>query len=262
MVEEEDNNGWIESIDPTTGRKFYANRYTRTTQWDPPPGWSKKAEKKSSASILNVNHNNGHNINILNNGTASSGANDNNVLSDIARVTQQQRSINSMEEKKEYHEELLPDGWEEMVDATTGRKFYIDHATKTTTWERPTRSTATNHDNDNDNDGSSMMMMPIMKLNQNGSHSTWSNPHHSGSSRASTSHSSNHNHHNGGYNYKRQDSYSMMSSSSSHKGPPPLDFTVISIPDSLRNVCPGCYSAFTYTKRRHHCRLCGVSFTY
>ena len=261
MVEEEDNNGWIESIDPTTGRKFYANRYTRTTQWDPPPGWSKKAEKKSSASILNVNHNNGHNINILNNGTASSGANDNNVLSDIARVTQQQRSINSMEEKKEYHEELLPDGWEEMIDATTGRKFYIDHATKTTTWERPTRSTATNHDNDND--GSSMMM-PIMKLNQNGSHSTWSNPHHSGSSRASTSHSSNHNHHNGGYNYKRQDSYSMMmnDNSSSHKGPPPLDFTVISIPDSLRNVCPGCYSAFTYTKRRHHCRLCGVSFTY
>lgn len=33
-------------------------------------------------------------------------------------------------------EELLPDGWELRYDAY-GRKYYVDHTTKSTTWERP-----------------------------------------------------------------------------------------------------------------------------
>ena len=45
-------------------------------------------------------------------------------------------------------------------------------------------------------------------------------------------------------------------------GPPPLDFAVVSVPDAMRSECPGCSSAFTYTRRRHHCRLCGVSFVF
>ena len=32
----------------------------------------------------------------------------------------------------------LAANWEERVDPSTGRTFYIDHATKRTTWERPT----------------------------------------------------------------------------------------------------------------------------
>lgn len=32
-------NGWVKSVDPRTGRTFYANRNTRVTQWDPPAGW-------------------------------------------------------------------------------------------------------------------------------------------------------------------------------------------------------------------------------
>lgn len=31
----------------------------------------------------------------------------------------------------------LPSGWEERSDAVTGKTFYIDHNTRTTTWERP-----------------------------------------------------------------------------------------------------------------------------
>jgi len=31
----------------------------------------------------------------------------------------------------------LPAGWEEMTEPDTGRKFYIDHNTRTTSWERP-----------------------------------------------------------------------------------------------------------------------------
>jgi len=33
------NNGWVKSVDPKSGRVFYANHITRKTQWDPPEGW-------------------------------------------------------------------------------------------------------------------------------------------------------------------------------------------------------------------------------
>lgn len=33
-------------------------------------------------------------------------------------------------------EESLPEGWELRYDAY-GRKYYVDHITKSTTWERP-----------------------------------------------------------------------------------------------------------------------------
>jgi len=34
---------------------------------------------------------------------------------------------------------VLPPGWEEKIDAN-GRTYYVDHNTRTTTWQRPTRS--------------------------------------------------------------------------------------------------------------------------
>eukprot|EP00536_Pseudo-nitzschia_multiseries_P010417 jgi/Psemu1/203259/e_gw1.318.50.1 len=33
------NNGWVKSVDPNSGRVFYANHITRKTQWNPPEGW-------------------------------------------------------------------------------------------------------------------------------------------------------------------------------------------------------------------------------
>lgn len=41
----------------------------------------------------------------------------------------------------------LPPGWEEKTDAK-GRKFYIDHNNKTTTWERPHIQETSNHASD------------------------------------------------------------------------------------------------------------------
>eukprot|EP00529_Nitzschia_sp_RCC80_P002265 CAMPEP_0113516958 /NCGR_PEP_ID=MMETSP0014_2-20120614/41926_1 /TAXON_ID=2857 /ORGANISM="Nitzschia sp." /LENGTH=2154 /DNA_ID=CAMNT_0000413969 /DNA_START=305 /DNA_END=6769 /DNA_ORIENTATION=- /assembly_acc=CAM_ASM_000159 len=40
-------NGWVKSIDPKTGRAFYANHVTRKTQWDPPPGWVEPQESSA-----------------------------------------------------------------------------------------------------------------------------------------------------------------------------------------------------------------------
>jgi len=33
------NNGWVKSVDPNSGRVFFANHITRKTQWTPPEGW-------------------------------------------------------------------------------------------------------------------------------------------------------------------------------------------------------------------------------
>jgi len=262
----EDSNGWIESVDPTTGRTFYANRYTRTTQWDPPPGWQKT--NINSIAITDVHTTTSqNNTNVHNNRVDDTSSN---VMSDIAKA--QQRQTTQMRAA----DDTLPDGWEEMTDQATGRKFYIDHATKTTTWERPTahststnanatsnsneRGFAKNHLSTEFSDSSYGGMSSIMKLNQNGNHKTWDDNVHSGS-RSSSFH-----YNNNGYKHRdphQDNSYglSTLSSTTDDKGkPPPLDFTVISVLDSSRSQCPGCNTPFTYTFRRHHCRLCGDVF--
>lgn len=274
----EDASGWIESVDPTTGRTFYANRYTRTTQWNPPPGW----KTTSSAAAATQNGADGRVANQISNGSTTAG----NVLSDIASARRQMdtmgaghRQSNSSTSgghsmnghhamaKQPSHQhnvddDALPDGWEEMTDPTTGRKFYIDHASKVTTWERPTErgsssvSTNVHGNNMSSNEFAGFDAQSIMKLNQHGSHSHWDDDPHRGSNNR------------GHQNYQRQSSYQSQQSyaiglsngtSSSHPGPPPLDFVVVSVPDASRMDCPGCKATFTYTKRRHHCRLCGVS---
>ena len=105
--------GWIASTDPATGRTFYANRYTRTTQWDPPPGW----ESTSTSP---------------NNNGAEQSAGGTTVLSDIAQARGQMESMGIGHQNSNNHssssgrrqeEDVLPDGWEEMTDAATGRKF-------------------------------------------------------------------------------------------------------------------------------------------
>ena len=37
--------GWVKSIDPKSGKAFYANHITRKTQWDPPEGWMDSQEE-------------------------------------------------------------------------------------------------------------------------------------------------------------------------------------------------------------------------
>jgi hypothetical protein len=186
-----DNNGWIQSVDPTTGRVFYANKFTRTTQWEAPPGWhdnnnSSRRDNTNSAASL----------------------------------------------------EPLPDGWEEMHDAKTNRKFYIDHVRKVTTWERPTSTVASSSRNATNHNysSSSTLTTSILTLNQHGSHSKWADDPRHGSR------------------------HTKSSTSSSNNEPPLLSFTSTSIPDAMRPSCPSCNVAFSYTKRRHHCRLCGDVF--
>lgn len=45
--------------------------------------------------------------------------------------------VNRFGEYRKYSGGSLPPGWEECRDATIGKSFYIDHNTRTTTWEHP-----------------------------------------------------------------------------------------------------------------------------
>lgn len=268
--------GWIESIDPKSGRTFYANRYTRTTQWEAPPGWKSKSNYNNAASTnnnggggrnnsLSTENNNQQQPGLLSNSSSNSNNGHNNVTTMV-----------------EVDSQPLPEGWEEMVDPNSGRIFYIDHVNQITTWERPriasdnfvttSAAAAKTVRNDQQHSSSSLQQQTsqqqqydqsnnnndeddyyntasVMTLNQHGSHSHWDDNPRSGSRNNS------HNHH-----HSQSMSSQHALSSTGPSSPPQLDFTVLTIPNPLRQSCPSCSNPFSYTRRKHHCRLCGDIF--
>jgi FYVE zinc finger/WW domain len=53
--------GWVQSIDPQTGRTFYANHITRKTQWDPPEGWKELSSTPLSSNLRKKEENDDEN---------------------------------------------------------------------------------------------------------------------------------------------------------------------------------------------------------
>jgi len=190
-------------------------------------------------------------------------------------------------------EDPLPEGWEEMKDPSSGRPFYIDHASKRTTWDRPKNNSSKKNINNSSNSNgvagvaTGFGFSPTPRNNSNGiSSSTKSNSantHYGGKHSRNSDSRSNHGDMNkygshshwdedprSGSRYSRSRShdgdrdYAMGllrgQENSSHPGPPPLDFSAVSVPDALRPSCPGCWQVFSMTRRRHHCRLCGDVF--
>ena len=274
-IEDDDDGGggWIESTDPNTGRTFYANRATRTTQWDPPPGWrrgNKEAEASGSSSSKSSSASAAAAVAAA--ALSSSSSSSRNYDGGEAAAA------NARDQEDGDDDALpppLPDGWEEMTDPSTGRTFYVDHATRATTWVRPAPSGGERRRRGR---GGEMPlpreMMPAAAMtrssDQYGSTARWDDdPRRVGSGTAADSSAATTNLKDGHYRGDRSDrdhrengidENSRPTSSSSHPGPPPLDFAAVSVPDAMRSECPGCSSSFTYTRRRHHCRLCGVSF--
>lgn len=64
----------------------------------------------------------------------------------LSSSPQRVQSLPDVEETQTSRQEepSLPEGWEERQDAI-GRTFYIDHATRTTSWRRPNRSSGSRH---------------------------------------------------------------------------------------------------------------------
>ena len=60
-----------------------------------------------------------------------------------AVATSKLQIVRAMIKEKIAPNATLPPGWEERLDTTSGKMYYIDHNTKTTSWERPPMAAAT-----------------------------------------------------------------------------------------------------------------------
>ncbi len=273
--------GWVKLKDPKTGKDFYANKITRETQWEAPPGFvhdtpvpvSHGANFGASASYETSS--NTHNVY---NSNGSNGGDDH------------------------LH---LPANWERMHDEASGKYFYVDHVNKVTTWEHPGKSasarshaepvktmsmnTGTPH---NTNDGNGGMATGFGFIPASSPSSTAA----AATSASSTVRSlpkkkafspakswgmsqpppsANANGHAKSVTERMMDykftSFTNTSvdddkSTKYYNGKngyfEQVDFKVQKVPDILRSKCAiaSCKTVFTMTERRHHCRLCGDIF--
>ncbi|XP_043934900.1 E3 ubiquitin-protein ligase NEDD4 [Protopterus annectens] len=97
--------GWEEKQD-TKGRVYYVNHNDRTTTWNRPVTQTSNGASDQDSSL--------------------------NTSSESAYSTPNRSPV----QQQKYEQGFLPTGWE-MRHAVNGRPFFIDHNTKTTTWEDP-----------------------------------------------------------------------------------------------------------------------------
>ena len=219
--------GWVKSSDPKSGRVFYANHLTRVTQWDPPSNWNDQPEPLTAPPPA-----------------------------------------------------LLPAGWEEMKDATTGRSFYVDHARHITTWTKPTvpggTSTGTTTSTFAGSPNTSSSAPMASNSNSNSSNHWTSLQQASSSSRSQSAtarqvmkpatRSTSNNMASSASRRSWSNDASYFRPSAVHQdvdfsdSMSKLDFKVQTVEDRHRPTCASCDELFTYSKRRHHCRLCGDVF--
>ena len=101
--------GWEARVDPASGRTFYVNLILKSTSW----------ERPISTSTAEVGR-----------PEATSDA----VAGGIAAVTP---SAAVAPLTPLVDAPPLPEGWEERMDPSSGRRFYVDVRNRTTSWERP-----------------------------------------------------------------------------------------------------------------------------
>ena len=272
------SDGWVKLKDPGTGKEFYANKFTRQTQWDAPPGFVSPNEVQAQTSLASASSSG--------NGSTS--------------TTNSRSNGNGNSNDPD-----LPSNWERMRDEASGKYFYVDHVNKKTSWEHPGKNA-----NANGNQAQNQNHSASGSYNGSVSNSTSGNskqtggtatgfgfipasasasskpaygqsnqtqkpsiPKPSSSNTWGMSHpppsTSGHSSKPSPYEYKVSPSahhtvddqstkYYQGSSSSSL---PQIDFKVVKVPDRLRPSCPSCDFIFSIPlKRRHHCRLCGDVF--
>lgn len=144
--------------------------------------------------------------------------------------------IKTRSHEEEDHQQPLASNWEVMHDPTTGKPFYVDHERKITQWTRPVAEKPIE---------SSLRPAAVANNNYNYKQPTQNNNNSSTSLLRS---------------YQQEAAYYSQPVRNTDVDLsdtlPLLDFKVQTVVDALRNECPHCDAPFSYSKRRHHCRLC------
>ena len=164
----------------------------------------------------------------------------------VAPPLPQQRNSPAQEEEDQ---QPLPSNWEVMHDPTTGKPFYVDHERKITQWTRPVAEKPME---------SSLRPASMANSNYNNfKQQQQSNNYNSSSSVSSSSTSLLRSYQQEAAYYSQPVRNTDVDLSDTM---PVLDFKVQTVADALRNECPHCDALFSYSKRRHHCRLCELLF--
>ena len=100
--------GWEEVIDETSGKPYYFNATENITQWEKP----EFSEEASGADVT---------------ADASDPIEENDNLTDLAQPAN--------DKDEDIHE--LPEGWEELIDESTGQVYYFNSELNKTQWDKP-----------------------------------------------------------------------------------------------------------------------------
>jgi len=127
--------GWEQSINSTTGRTYYIDHNTQSTQWDPPtiattatspPAGEVPAQQLPSGWERSIDSTTGRTY-YIDHSTQS-------TQWDPPTIT----STATSPPEGEGPAQQLPPGWDTGINSTTGRRYYIDHNSQSTQWDSPT----------------------------------------------------------------------------------------------------------------------------
>mmetsp|Transcript_29112 Transcript_29112/g.58134 ORF Transcript_29112/g.58134 Transcript_29112/m.58134 type:complete len:422 (+) Transcript_29112:285-1550(+) len=145
----------------------------------------------------------------------------------------------------------LPAGWEERFDDSTGKAFYINHNTRTTTWTRPGAPAPAPAPAPTPSHIATPLHAPLPPSATNGGGAAAVHHHHHHYSAPAPAPAPS----------PRGGPPQQTSLGPTPKYDPPGDFTVSMVPDLTWDSCRSCSAPFTLPlRRRHHCRLCGDLF--
>ncbi|EFC47931.1 C2 domain-containing protein [Naegleria gruberi] len=131
--------GWEERVDPGSGRAYYLNHTTKSTQWERPGQPTVNNTQQSliqGFNNLRVSPQNPQTYQTNPQAYQTSPQQQQQAYPTMSQypTNPQPQTYQTMPQQKQ----PLPNGWEERVDPSSGRSYYLNHFTKTTQWDRPT----------------------------------------------------------------------------------------------------------------------------
>ncbi len=274
--------------DPSTGMDYYANRITRQTQWEVPPGFvdesavGTQSSSNSSSTQYNVSASGFGSFR----GGSSNNANGTSAAASTTVNTTVNTTTNAASSTTNAKDNSLPPNWEKLFDQSSGKYFYVDHVNKVTTWEPPVvnrnqapakkegmatgfgiipksaleRSThqgGSSGGNSRSAATRGVTSRDVSRLKKMSSHPNTTSAtspswqYYGSNPPPSTTMSSSISKAHSSSSIHQNDDMSTKYYNENH-----IDFTVQIVPDRLRAECASSGIPFSLSVRRHHCRVC------
>ena len=261
------SDGWVKLSDPATGKEFYANKSTRQTQWEPPPGFVDPAAamaRTAQAQSINNNSFNDHAKDDENWEQMKDEASGRYFYVDhVSKVTTWERPTNFESNVSISSRNANANGNNGNGNKIGASNSFSADDSYDTSGRKQAQGTATGFGfipagaMSGSTYGTSPNASSSAKSKQtNINTSPWGESHPPPSTSAAHSHSTSYE-----YSYKPSTNTIDDKSTKYYSSVlPQIDFTVVKVPDRLRSSCPSCEAVFSLSKRRHHCRLCGDIF--